>query len=179
MKIMAAKAHNNRLNKNQSEGKGLFFYISYLLLLLLPQYFKGGFFEYTYLPFIIGITILMIYHVWKIYIKPKDNIIVDQTDFFLLLLIILYSLTFFYGISKRGSIIEFLKNASYLFVFFIARDIHKDKNIRNITIDIILLGGVILSIIGVGTMIGTWDYLASYSGSRLSSTFQYPNTLAA
>ena len=175
---MAAKEHNNKLNTNQSKGRDMIFYLLYLILLLLPQYFKGGFFEFAYIPFIIGISILMLYHIWKTYIRPKDNIIVDQTDLFLLLLVILYALSFFYGISKRGAILEFLKNASYLAVFFIARDIHKDKNMRNKTIDIILLAGVILSIIGVGTMIGTWDYVGSYNGSRLSSSFQYPNTLA-
>ncbi|NLY46415.1 MAG: hypothetical protein GX053_10595 [Tissierella sp.] len=165
-------------NINKASNKNIMLYFLFLLLIILPQYFKGGYFESAYLPFILGISILMIFNVWNRYKGIKESLVKDETDLLLLGLVLIYSLTFFYGINKRGSIIEFIKNTSYLSVFFIARDLHKDNSIRNKTIDLIILSGIILSIIGVGTMIGTWEYNASYNGGRLSSTFQYPNTLA-
>lgn len=165
-------------NINKATNKNIIFYFLFLLLILLPQYFRGGYFESMYLPFILGISILMIFNMWNRYKGTKESLVKDETDLLLLGLVFIYSLTFFYGINKRGSIIEFIKNASYLSVFFIARDLHRDNSIRSRTINLMLLSGVVLSIMGVGTMIGTWEYNSSYSGSRLSSTFQYPNTLA-
>lgn len=178
MVVKILSTRKNKIKINNTTGKDIIFYVLYLLLLLLPQYFKGGFFEYSYIPFILGISLLMGYHIWNVYKGSRDMIVNDETDLFLVLLILVYSLTFFYGINKRGSIIEFIKNASYLSVFFIARDLHKENKIVNRTINIIILSAVVLSLIGVGTMIGSWEYASSYSGSRLSSTFQYPNTLA-
>ena len=153
-------------------------YVLYLLLVLLPQYFKGGYFESAFIPYILGMSILMIYYIMKYYKGSRNILINTEADLLLFLLTILYGITCFYGISKRGSIVEFIKYASFLSLFLITSNIHKSNQSRRRTMDIIILGGVLLCIIGIGTMIGTWEYTASYSGNRLSSTFQYPNTLA-
>lgn len=176
MVVIRLSAKINNINK--ISNKDIAFYILFLLLTLLPQYSRGGYFERTYLPFIVSISILMIYHIWNKHKGVRIVLVNNETDLLLLGLILIYSITLFYGINKRGSIIEFIKNTSYLSVFFISRDLHKDNRIRNRTINLIILSGIVLSIIGVGTMIGIWEYNASYSGGRLSSTFQYPNTLA-
>lgn len=169
---------NKLVNANKTTGKDIVLYILYLLLLLLPQYFKGGYFENIYLPFIICISIFMVYYIISNYKGNGEILIKSKVDFILLLLVLIYSLTYFFGINKRGSIIEFAKYASFLSIFLITRDIHKNNNIRGKTIDLIIFSGIVISIIGIGTMIGTWEYPASYNGNRLSSMFQYPNTLA-
>lgn len=165
-------------NTNDTENTSILIYILYLLLVLLPQYFKGGYFEQSFLPFIVGISLMMIYFIIKDR-KIKGSLLIgNETDFLLLLLTILYGITFFYAASKRGTIIEFIKYGSFLSLFLITTKVHKNKEYIKKTIDFIIFSGVILCIIGIGTMIGTWEYTASYVENRLSSTFQYPNTLA-
>ncbi|MDR7869636.1 MAG: O-antigen ligase family protein [Tissierellaceae bacterium] len=171
-----SKLKNN--NINSTESKDMFIYVLYLLLVLLPQYFKGGYFESSFIPYIFGISILMILYIRKNYKGTRNILINSETNLLLFLLTILYGITCFYGISKRGSIVEFIKYVSFLALFIITTDIHKTYQSRRRTMDLIILGGIVLCIIGIGTMVGTWEYTASYSGNRLSSTFQYPNTLA-
>lgn len=168
----------NLNNVSNSASKDIFIYVLYLLLVLLPQYFKGGYFESAFIPYILGISLLMVYHIMKNYKGTRNILINTESDLLLLLLTILYGVTCSFGASPRGSIVEFIKYASFLSLFLITSDLHKNnKDIRR-TMDFIILGGVIVCIIGIGTMVGTWEYTASYSGNRLSSTFQYPNTLA-
>ena len=170
------RSYSNKLNSMGT--KDIFLYVLYLLLVLLPQYFRGGYFESAFIPYILGMSILMIIYMSRNYKEKREAIICRETDLLLLLLTILYGLTYFYAINKRGSIIEFIKYASFLSLFLVTTNIHKDNISKRRLIDLIILGGIVLCIIGIGTMVGTWEYTASYNGSRLSSTFQYPNTLA-
>lgn len=178
---MANNKTKNSIEKSTQDifNKENIMYVIYLALIVLPLYFKGAYFENAYLPFIIGVSILFMFHIKSRYKGSKLGLIQNDSDLFLIGLVLLYSLTFFYGVNKRASLIEFSKYAGYMAVFFLSRDIGKDSKKRNITIDIIILAGIVVSIIGMGSMIGTWEYTDAYMGTRLASTFQYPNTLAA
>lgn len=169
----------NNVNSNTSLfNKENIIYIIFLALIILPLYFKGAYFENIYLPFIIGMGLITLFHIRTQYKGTRTSLIQNDSDILLILFVLLYSLTFFYGVNKRGSLIEFAKNASYMAVFLMSRDMGKDEKKRLITIDFIILAGIVVTIIGMGSMIGTWEYSDAYMTGRLASTFQYPNTLA-
>lgn len=180
-KTSKVKTTTNKIKSepiNDEISKDIIFYVLYLFIALLPQYFKGGYFEDIYIPFNFFMGIFMLSFIYKRYKGTRNILIKSGEDLYLLAMTLIYGLSFFYGINKRGSIIEFIKYLGFISVFLISRDLHRDKKRRGISLDIIILSGLVLSIIGIGTMIGTWDYAGSFVGGRLSSTFQYPNTLA-
>lgn len=176
---MAKNISNTRKDNISVLSKENIMYIIYLALIILPLYFRGSYFEEAYLPFIIAMSVFTLFYIRENYKGSRNSLIQNDSDIFLISLVLLYSLTFFYGVNKRSSLMEFAKYASYMSVFFISRDMGREEKKIYSIIDFIILGGTIVSIIGIGAMIGTWEYTDAYMGTRLASTFQYPNTLAA
>lgn len=156
--------------------------ISLLALTLaigLPLYFRGLYFEQDLLPVLIGIGLM--FAIWSgIKIKNKEyDLFKDPTDYLFFGIVLIYALSFFYGVDRRAALFEFFKHLAYFIIFIMVKDLSFDDKYKKILLNIILLGGVFVSLVGIGTAIGTWDYHGAMLGNRMSSTFQYPNTLAA
>ena len=168
----------NKININTKKLNQVFF-ILFSIIVTLPLFFRGVYFEKELLPTLIGIYLL--FTIWSIVkVKNKDFKILDSPiDYLILGIVAIYGLSIFYGVNKRASLIEFSKYMAYLAIFLMTKDLSRDMKYRNATLNVLLLGGLGVSIIGVGAAAGTWSYQDAVLGGRISSTFQYPNTLGA
>ncbi len=157
----------------------ILFFILFSIIITAPLFFRGTYFEKELLPTLIGIYSLFV--IWTIVkSKNKDSKILDNPiDYLILGIVVIYGLSIFYGVNKRASLIEFSKYMSYLAIFLMAKDLSKDAKYKKAILNILLLGGLAVSIIGIGVAAGTWEYQDAVIVGRISSTFQYPNTLGA
>lgn len=175
------KSKKNKVKTNSVDYAKInkIFFILYSILITLPLLFRGGYFEKELLPILIALN--MVFIIWLFIHKDEKGfqIFTSPIEVLFLGIVVLYLLSFFYGVNKRESILEIVKYFSYLAIIIMARSLSSDKKIGKNILDVILLGGVLVSLIGIGSAIGIWDYNGAVVGNRLSSTFQYPNTLAA
>lgn len=153
--------------------------VAFALMITIPLYFRGLYFETELIPVLIAIyTIFILWSILKI--KNKDyNILKDPTDYLFLGIVLMYAVSIFYGVSKRDALFELFRHMLYFIVFVIAKELSIEDKYKKTVLNIVLLGGLFVSLIGIGTATGTWNYNGAMLGNRLSSTFQYPNTLAA
>lgn len=148
-------------------------------LLFLAPFFRGLYFEPELLPaHIFSFTLAL---VWMIY-KYKDKsykLIKTPIDILAIGVVFMYFISIFYGVNTRLAIGEFLKYANYFVIFLLARDLAVDEKRKRWLLNTIILGGVGVCLVGIGSAIGTWNYNGAVVGNRINSTFQYPNTLAS
>lgn len=175
------KAKISKIKTNNIDNTKLdrFFFILYSIFITLPLLFRGGYFEREFLPILTGINIVFIAY---LFIKKKDRdfkIFDSPIEILFFGIVIIYLLSIFYGVSKRDSLLEFIKYFSYFAIIVMSKSLSKDKGIDKGILYTLVFGGVLVSLIGIGSAIGTWEYNGAMVGNRLSSTFQYPNTLAA
>lgn len=157
----------------------MIFLILFALVITVPLMFRGLYFEKELLPTLISIYILFI--AWAIYKSREKNFKILSTpiDYLFIGVVLMYLISITYGINKREAIFEFSRYLAYFIIFIMAKDFSENKKYEKGIINALLFGGVLVSIIGIGSAIGTWEYVGAVIGGRLSSTFQYPNTLAA
>lgn len=148
-------------------------------LLFLAPFFRGLYFEPELLPtHIFSFTLAL---VWMIY-KYKDKsykLIKTPIDILAIGVVFMYFISIFYGVNTRLAIGEFLKYANYFVIFLLARDLATDEKRKRWLLNTIILGGVGVCLVGIGSAIGTWNYNGAFVSNRINSTFQYPNTLAS
>lgn len=166
-------------SKVDKKTSNIILIVVFALMITIPLFFRGLYFERDLLPTIIGIC--AIFGIWSaVKIKNKEyNIFKDPTDYLLFGIVLLYALSVFHGVNKRAALFEFFRHLIYFIVFVLAKEISTEEKHKKIIINIVLLGGLLVSLVGIGTATGTWNYHGAMVGNRLSSTFQYPNTLAA
>jgi len=149
------------------------------LLLFLAPFFRGLYFESELLPaHIVSFSLAIL---WLIS-KYKDNnykLIKTPIDILAIGVIFMYFISIFYGVNKRLALGEFLKYANYFFIFLLARDLATDETRKKWLLNTIVLSAVGVSLVGIGSAIGTWNYNGAFASNRINSTFQYPNTLAS
>ncbi|EOD00100.1 O-antigen ligase family protein [Caldisalinibacter kiritimatiensis] len=154
-------------------------FIGLCILLFYPPFFRGLYFEKELLPtHIFSFTLALIWIISK-YKDKEYNLIKSPIDLLAIGVVFMYFISVFYGVNTRLAISEFLKYANYFVIFLLVRDLVNNDNRQKILLSIILFAGVIVSVIGIGSAIGTWSYKGAYVGNRINSTFQYPNTLAS
>ncbi len=172
---MSKKTHTT---KNKSLLESLIF-ASLCILLFYPPFFRGLFFEKELLPthifsFIIGVL-------WMISkFKDRDyKLFKSYTDLLAAGIVAIYLISTIYAVNKQLAILEAFKYANYFIIYILSRDLLQDTKRRNIILNILVIAGGLVSIVGLGSAIGTWSYNGAYVGGRINSTFQYPNTLAS
>lgn len=165
--------------KSNSNKAKVVFIILFELIITVSLMFKGLFFEREQLPFLIFIYVLFI--VLIIYNRKNKDFKLLETpiDYTLFGIVLMYLFSTFYGVNKRESILELGRHLSYFMIFIMAKYFAKDKKYQSVILNILILGGIIVVSIGIGTAAGTWNYTDAMLGDRLSSTFQYPNTFAS
>ncbi|MGF7057740.1 O-antigen ligase family protein [Brassicibacter mesophilus] len=149
------------------------------ILLFLAPFFRGLYFDPELLPaHIFSFTLAL---VWMIY-KYKDKsykLIKTPIDILAIGVVFMYFISIFYGVNTRLAIGEFLKYANYFVIFLLARDLATDERRKRWLLNTIILSGVGVCLVGIGSAIGTWSYNGAIVSGRINSTFQYPNTLAS
>lgn len=165
--------------KSNSSKIPIIFLVLFGLTITIALIFRGLFFENDQLPFLIFIYTMFISFI--IYnIKNRDiKLLTTPIDYAFFGIVLMYMFSIFYGVNKREAILEFGRHLSYFMIYIVAKDFAKEKKNRNIILNTLIFGGIIVVSIGIGTAAGTWNFRDAMLGGRLSSTFQYPNTLAS
>ncbi|MCT4607201.1 MAG: O-antigen ligase family protein [Marinisporobacter sp.] len=176
---MSTKIIKKRKLNRESQGKSGIIFGLLCILLFYPPFFRGLFFEEELLPtHIFTFTLGTVWLFTKI--RSTGRIIRSIPDILGLAIVGMYFISIFYGVNTRLAIAEFLKYANYYMIYLLVRDFAGDdeKNKKTI-LNILLLSGVVVSIIGIGSAIGTFSYNGAFVHGRINSTFQYPNALAS
>ncbi|WP_427337946.1 O-antigen ligase family protein [Caloranaerobacter sp. DY30410] len=154
-------------------------FISLCILLFYPPFFRGLYFEKELLPtHIFSFTLALVWLISKF--KDKEyNLVKTPIDIAAIGVVAMYFISIFYGVNTRLAIGEFLKYANYFFIFLMVRDLVYTEKRQKWLLNVLVISGVIVAVIGIGSAIGTWNYNGAYVGNRINSTLQYPNTLAS
>lgn len=161
-------------------------------------FFRGGYFEKEMLRNLILVYIMFLLFILTKVRSGSAKIFETPMDILLFGIVMMYALSMTYGVNKRASLIEFSKYMAFFCIYILGRylsrlSIIQTKNsavtssigdvslfkYKNIIINITLLTGLAISIIGIGAGAGAWEIAGAVVGNRISSTLQYPNTLAA
>lgn len=174
---MAAKSAS--INRKSNSTTEYIVFWGLCLLLFIGPYFRGLFFETELLPAqVFSFSLALI---WIIY-KARDKnykLIKSSIDMLVLGLTLMYFVSVAYGVNTRLAIIEALKYGNYFAIYILARDLISDEKHRKYLLNTIVLSAVGIALVGIGSAIGTWEYNGAVMSNRISSTFQYPNTLAS
>ncbi|MFA5575949.1 MAG: O-antigen ligase family protein [Tissierellaceae bacterium] len=165
--------------KSASNTPASLTFILFNIVITLPLLFRGLYFERELLPSLISIYIVFI--IWAIY-KSRERdfrLFSSPVDYLFLAMVVLYLLSISYGVHKREALLEFSRYLGYFALFQMAKDFATKERQESYIVYILLFAGLMVSVIGIGAAIGTWEYMGAVIGNRLSSTFQYPNTLGA
>ncbi|NLM44840.1 MAG: O-antigen polymerase [Clostridiales bacterium] len=167
----------------REKDKGFLYYIVYIgliILLLYPPYFRGMFFDKEFLPTHIYSGILfLLYLIYKIKVLKEYRVFNSPMDYAAIALVGAYFLSIFVAVNIRSAIGEFLKYINYFIAYYLVSDFARtEKDIKTILWTMVISAfGV--AFIGIGAAAGTFTYNGAIVGNRISSTLQYPNTLAA
>lgn len=174
---MAAKSASINRKSNSTIEYIVFWGIC--LLLFIGPYFRGLFFETEFLP--TGIYTFSLALIWMIskYNDKDYRLIRSSIDILVLGLTLMYFVSIIYGVNTRLAILEALKYGNYFAIYIIGRDLISDEKHQKYLLNTIVLSAIGIALVGIGSAIGTWEYNGAVIGGRISSTFQYPNTLAS
>lgn len=199
---MNKKVRNKKIipnNKQEQSHKIDYFLMAlFAISISILIFFRGGYFEKEMLRGLIFIYIIFGIFIFTKVRTGEVKIFESPIDILLLGMVIIYALSITYGVNKRASLIEFSKHIGFFSVYIMGRYLSRLSlplfksasaeegvgmlhiiNLNTAIINVILLTGVGVSIIGIGAGIKTWELVgAVLVGNRISSTLQYPNTLA-
>lgn len=167
----------------REKDKGLLYYIIYaglIILLLYPPYFRGMFFDREFLPTHIFSGILfLLYIIYKTRVLKEYNVFTSPMDYAAIALVGAYFLSIFVAANIRSAIGEFLKYINYFIAFYLVSDFPRTKDDIKAILWAMVISAFGVAFIGIGAAAGTFTYNGAIVGNRISSTLQYPNTLAA
>lgn len=174
---MPTKAISNRKNSIFTLRNIIF--TLFCVLLAYAPFFRGLYFEKELLPtHVLSFSMALVWMVSK-YKKKEYKLINSPVDITAIGIVFMYFITIFYAVDTRLAILELLKYANYIFIFLLARDLSKNDTYKKWILNTLVISAVGVSIVGIGSFIGTWNYNGAIMGERIASTFQYPNTLAS
>ena len=167
--------------KINAQNKGMVLFTLLCILLFYPPFFKGLFFQKEIL-----ITHILSFGLFIIYLVNKatrgEKIKLNTPfDYIGLLFIGAYILPIIFRqwADLREAMGLILRYTNFYVVYLMLKDYAGEEKYMNWILDIFILSGVVTAIIG---LLGAGGYVNLQDvvlGNRISSTFQYPNTLAA
>lgn len=150
------------------------------IALFLTPYFKGLFFEREFLIFLIIFSLLFLSGI-SLVVKRERELLLLKTplDLFVFLFVIVYLLASISPANLREAVVVMLRATTYFFVYWFCAHVLREKKEIHYIIWVIIAAGAGVSLVGIGSALGTLDVNGAWIGNRISSTLQYPNTLAA
>lgn len=153
--------------------------IGLMIIIAYAPFFRGLYFEKELFPTHIISFILALIWIGSKFKDKNYSLIKSSMDLFGVGVVLMYIVSCIYGVNTRPAIGEALKYVNYFVIYILARDLANTDKKRKYLIDVILLSGIGVSLVGIGSAIGTFSYNGAYVGGRINSTFQYPNALAS
>ncbi|TEB10365.1 hypothetical protein Psfp_04180 [Pelotomaculum sp. FP] len=185
--MVAAKSKNKKkieavksnLQNNQLDlGHAIAFW-GMGVLLFLPPYFRGLFFQPEQERALFFATVLFgVAWLWK-WSKRDNSFLSHPLDYFVLAFPIVYLISAFQAANYGLAVDEVVKTALYFMVYWLSsRLVRNDKDIVTI-LHIIYISAVGVALAGLATATGIIEINDGFLNGRIYSSFQYPNALAS
>jgi len=94
-------------------------------------------------------------------------------------LVIAYVLSCMVAVNRRAALQEMLKYSWYVMAYWMISRLAQQSQIRRRLAAVVALAALGVALLGLGAALGIVSYRGAYQGGRISSTIQYPNSLAA
>lgn len=164
------------------EAKSNFFWVIFIglsILLIYPPFFRGLFFTKELLPTHAYSALLFgLWWAYKLSLRKDASFLTRPLDYAVLGITAAYALSLIPAVNTRLAIGELLKNINYFIAFWLAAEAVKELKKPQLLLNILLINITLTALLGIGAAAGTFDYPGALTGGRISSTLQYPNTLA-
>lgn len=195
MAVEATTKANNKTTTQKDKFLSIYsviLFIALALLIFYPPYLRGLFFEQELLPTHIYSFVLFLLFLGYKYLKKDYAIFKTKLDYAAGGMVLAFLLPVLFGQSAnlKNAIAEVLKYCNFFAVYIMVRDLSAGERSIKAIINVLLASAVGVALFGIdatagehiqkfiGDVIG-YKFFDGYVGGRLSSTLQYPNTLAA
>lgn len=173
---MSSNRRTRKLQNTREESNILFYGL--LCILFYPPLFRGLFFSKELLFTHIATAALFMA---VVYFKPgfrPVKILSNPMDYAALALLGIYIISNFNAAVPRDAVKETLKLANYLMIYYLVSNYaFREINLRRI-LEAFYSSGLLVALIGIFSVLGL-NGGEGILADRISSTLQYPNTLAA
>lgn len=171
--------------EQQRNGKVLAEQLIFVLVSILiigAPLFRGLFFQKE-----IMLSNIFIFGIFTVFVltksKRKEKLIIFNSpyDYIGLMFIVAYTLPIitFQWANLRDAIDILIRYTTYYAIYLMVKDLVQDEKYRGYFTKVLMLGSLIVAMIGILGAAGYIKLDDVIMGNRISSTFQYPNTLAA
>lgn len=155
-----------------------FIWLALALLLFLSPVMRGLFFEPDLmLSFIFAAVLALLVTADMLLRTPRLRL--NLFDAAVFALVLAYLAAAIGAVDTRGALIEVLKYLQYALVFFVVAYLVRSMREMQAVIVILYCATVLVAALGVLTALGMFTFPAGFDGRAISSTLQYPNTLAS
>jgi tetratricopeptide (TPR) repeat protein len=165
--------------KNQENLFSLVFVTVLGLLLFIPPFFSGLFFDVYWLRYQLIIGVIAV--TFMIFKKrgSDDAVYLAPLDFTNAALVLSYFISVLVALNAGGAFGEAVKAGTYFLLYFmIAYSAAKIEDVLSI-LKAFYWSGILVLFISIGAAFGSFDYPAAFLDERIYSTLEYPNTFAA
>lgn len=153
--------------------------------MLISPYFRGLFFAENYLVFNLICTalfmVLLVRRWFAGITRGVDSLMLPSRpiDYLFWLLPLAYLISMIGAVEPGLARNEFLRNFNYAVIAMVIIMTVKTRLQQQIAVLTFFITTVWVALFGYGVMFSIWEFQDGMTGTRLSSVFQYPNTLAA
>ncbi len=148
------------------------------VLLAYGPYAQGLFFEHEYLYVQFATGLLALAAAWFL-LRQKKYLVWSRQDILAAGLFLAYCLSGLTAVDARSAVLEALKILACLTVYTVTAHGGWSRRDYDLLLQVIFWTSCGVSLLGLGSALGAVDLAGGYVDSRVYSTFQYPNTLAA
>jgi O-antigen ligase/tetratricopeptide (TPR) repeat protein len=171
---------SNKLNNNPLLFLDMrpFIWLALVLLLLLSPVMRGLFFEPDLMLSFFFAAVLALLVAADMLLR-RSRLRLNLFDAAVFALVLAYLAAIIGAVDSRGALVEVLKYLQYALVFFVVAYLVRSLREMQAVIAILYSATVLVAALGVLAATGLLPFPAAFDGRAISSTLQYPNTLAS
>lgn len=149
------------------------------ILLFLPSYFRGLFFQPEQeRALVFAAIIFWLAWLWK-WSKRDYSFISHPMDYFVLGFPVVYLISAFQAANYGLAVDEVVKTTLYFLVYWLASRLVRDEKDITTILHVIYISAIGIALAGLATATGAIHIQDGYIDGRIYSCFQYPNALAS
>jgi hypothetical protein len=149
------------------------------ILLFLPPYFRGLFFQPEQeRALIFGAVIFWFAWLWK-WSKRDNSFLSHPLDYFVLAFPAVYLVSAFQAANYGLAVDEVVKTTLYFLVYWLASRLVRDEKDITTILHVIYISAIGVALAGLATATGIINIKDGFLNGRIYSSFQYPNALAS
>ncbi|OPX91948.1 MAG: O-Antigen ligase [Pelotomaculum sp. PtaB.Bin104] len=149
------------------------------ILLFLPPYFRGLFFQPEQeRALILAAVIFWFAWLWK-WSKRDKEFLSHPLDFFILAFPVVYIISAFQAANYGLAVDEVVKTTLYFLVYWLVSRLLKDEKDVVTLLHVLYISAIGVALAGLATATGITHIKDGFLNGRIYSSFQYPNALAS